>query len=110
MEYLGSHRMDFHKIQYFIIFRKYFESFIKVWQNNWFISHQPMHFFLQRYISLKSVLKTLKIFKTLRHISISSEINLREFVISLLRLFIYYLFIIYLFIIYLLIVYLFIIY
>ena len=38
------------------------------------------------YWSSKPVLKTFKTFKTLRHVSISYEIILREFVISLLKL------------------------
>ena len=46
-----------------------------------------MHFLIQICIkSSKPVLKTLKTFKTLRHVSISCEIILREFFISLLRL------------------------
>ena len=52
-----------------------------------FILHQPMHFFhTTMYQSIKLILKPVKIFKTLRHVSISYEIILREFVVSLLRL------------------------
>ena len=46
-----------------------------------------MHFFhTTMYQSIKLILKPVKIFKTLRHVSISYEIILREFVVSLLRL------------------------
>jgi len=46
-----------------------------------------MHFFhTKMYQSIKLILKPVKIFKTLQHISISYEIILMEFVISLLRL------------------------
>ena len=52
-----------------------------------FILLQPMHLFHTKvYQSIKLILKPVKIFKTHQHVSISYEIILREFVISLLRL------------------------
>ena len=55
--------------------------------NSRFILHQSVLFFhTEMYQSIKLILKPVKIFKTLQHVSISYEIILREFVISLLRL------------------------